>query len=277
MPKMRLDLLLVERGLAESRAKAQAVIMAGQVRVEGQLELKPAAMTDPAARVDLEPGPRYVSRGGEKLAAALEAFALDVRGRTCADVGASTGGFTDCLLQNGAARVYAIDVGKGILHWKLRTDPRVVVLEETNARFLASLPEAVSLVTMDASFISLKALLPTVKHWLVPAGSSLNEASGHGSESAVVTLIKPQFEAGRKQAARGSGVIRDPAIHRQVLADLLKFAQVQGFGVRGLIKSPLLGPKGNVEFLAWLELGRPDADVQAMIESALSAPAQSAE
>ncbi len=251
--------------------------MAGQVRVEGQLELKPAAMTDSAARLDLDHGPRYVSRGGEKLAAALQAFALDVHGRTCADVGASTGGFTDCLLQNGAARVYAIDVGKGIVHWKLRTDPRVVLLEETNARFLASLPEPVSLVTIDASFISLKTLLPTVKHWLVPVGPTLNEAEGRAGESTLLTLIKPQFEAGRKQAARGSGVIRDPAVHRQVLTETLEFARSQGFGLRGLIKSPLLGPKGNVEFLAWLELGRPSADIQALIESALTPPAQPAE
>ncbi len=277
MSKRRLDQLLVERGLAESRAKAQAVVMAGQVRVDGQVELKPAAMTDSAARLDLEHGPPYVSRGGEKLAAALQAFALDVRGRTCADVGASTGGFTDCLLQNGAARVYAIDVGKGILHWKLRTDPRVVLLEETNARFLASLPEPVSLVTIDASFISLKTLLPTVKHWLVPVGPSLNESVGHAGESTLLALIKPQFEAGRQQAARGSGVIRDPAVHRQVLTETLEFARSQGFGLRGLIKSPLLGPKGNVEFLAWLELGRPSADIQALIESVLAPPAQSAE
>ncbi len=274
MSKVRLDLLLVERGLAESRAKAQAVIMAGQVRVEGQQELSPAALTDPAARLDLEHGPRFASRGGHKLAAALEAFALDVRGRTCADVGASTGGFTDCLLQNGAARVYAIDVGKGILHWKLRTDPRVVVLEGTNARFLESLPEPVSLVTIDASFISLKALLPTARQWLVPPGPTLNEGATPGRGAGIVALIKPQFEAGRKQAARGSGVIRDPAVHRQVLTDVLEFAHAQGLGLRGLIKSPLLGPKGNVEFLAWFDLEQADQDARPLIEAALSSPAQ---
>src|SRR5512140_1167152 len=150
MPKMRLDMLLVERGLAESRAKAQALIMAGEVRVDGQVAIKPATSVDSASNVEVEHGPRFVSRGGEKLDAALEAFKLPVSGRVCADVGASTGGFTDCLLQRAAARVYAIDVGKGILHWKLRNDPRVVVMEETNARFVEALPEPVSLVTIDA-------------------------------------------------------------------------------------------------------------------------------
>ncbi len=168
MVRKRLDLLLVERGLAESRAKAQALIMAGEVRVDGEVAFKPAAPVEAGARLDVERGPRFVSRGGEKLEAALEAFALDVRGWVCADVGASTGGFTDCLLQRGAARIYAIDVGKGILHWKLRNDPRVVVMEGTNARHVEALPEPVSLVTVDASFISLKILLPVVKGWFFP-------------------------------------------------------------------------------------------------------------
>ncbi len=165
MAKLRLDLLLVERGLAESRAKAQALIMAGEVRVDGQVMLKPATAIDPASVLEVERGPRFVSRGGEKLDAALEAFGLEPGGRICADVGASTGGFTDCLLQRGAAKVYAVDVGKGILHWKLRNDARVVVMEETNARFVEFLPERVSLITIDASFISLKILLPVVRKW----------------------------------------------------------------------------------------------------------------
>src|SRR5574339_380420 len=165
MPKVRLDVLLVERGLAESRAKAQAMIMAGQVRVAGQTALKPATAISPDSVLTVDSGPRFVSRGGEKLDAALEAFGIDVTGLTCADVGSSTGGFTDCLLQRGAAKVYAIDVGKGILHWKLRNDPRVVVMEETNARYVESLPEPVSLVVVDASFISLKILLPVIKKW----------------------------------------------------------------------------------------------------------------
>ncbi len=163
MPKMRLDILLVERGLAESRAKAQALIMAGQVRVDGQVEIKASTAVISNAGLELEAGPRYVSRGGEKLEAALESFSINVKGLVCADVGSSTGGFTDCLLQHGAAKVYAIDVGKGILHWKLRNDPRLVVMEETNARHVERLAEPVSLVTIDASFISLKILLPVVR------------------------------------------------------------------------------------------------------------------
>jgi 23S rRNA (cytidine1920-2'-O)/16S rRNA (cytidine1409-2'-O)-methyltransferase len=166
MPRTRLDVLLVERGMAESRAKAQALIMAGQVRVDGQTALKAAAAIEPHSMLTIDAGPRFVSRGGEKLDAALDAFKLSVTGLTCADVGASTGGFTDCLLQRGAAKVYALDVGKGILHWKLRNHPRVVVMEATNARFVESLPERISLAVIDASFISLKILLPVVKKWV---------------------------------------------------------------------------------------------------------------
>src|SRR5687767_8676345 len=190
MPKIRLDLLLVERGLAESRSKAQAIIMAGQVRVNGQMVDRVSAGFAPDVQVEVDTGPRFVSRGGEKLAAALEAFFIDPRGLTCADIGASTGGFSDCLLQHAAAKVYAIDVGKGILHWKLRNDPRVVVMEETNARYVESLPESVQRVSCDASFISLKILLPVFQRWLSP-------------DANVLTLIKPQFEAGRKDVARG--------------------------------------------------------------------------
>src|SRR5258706_973218 len=169
MPKVRLDVLLMERGLAESRAKAQALIMAGQVRVNDQVALKPATAIQSDSTLRVDSGPRFISRGGEKLDGALEIFGIDVTGQICADVGASTGGFTDCLLQRGAAKVYAIDVGKGILHWKLRNDPRVVVMEETNARHVESLPEPVQLVTCDASFISLKILLPVIKNWLTPS------------------------------------------------------------------------------------------------------------
>lgn len=281
MPKMRLDLLLVERGLAESRAKAQALIMAGEVRVAGEVALKPATPVDTAAPVEVEQGPRFVSRGGEKLDAALEAFGVDARGRVCADVGASTGGFTDCLLQRGAAKVYALDVGKGILHWKLRNDPRVVVMEQINARYVESLPEPVSLVTVDASFISLKILLPVIRGWLVtsplhsscaslPSASRSPTGRGDGGEGYVVALIKPQFEAGREDVARGDGVIRDPFVHRQVLLSVLTFAQSHGFGIRGLTRSPLLGPKGNTEFLAWLELGGEAGDVQELVEGAMN-------
>ena len=263
MPKIRLDVLLVERGLAESRAKAQALIMAGQVRMADQVMLKPAIPVSTDAVLTVDAGPRFVSRGGEKLEAALEAFEIDATDLICADVGASTGGFTDCLLQRGAAKVYAIDVGKGILHWKLRNDPRVVVMEKTNARHVESLPEPVSLVTMDASFISLKILLPVVKHWLSPRG---REDRGAGE---IIALIKPQFEAGRKDVARGDGVIRDPEIHRQVLFDILSFAQKEGFQIRGLIKSPLLGPKGNTEFLVWLGEEKADVDVNTLVNRVL--------
>jgi 23S rRNA (cytidine1920-2'-O)/16S rRNA (cytidine1409-2'-O)-methyltransferase len=254
MPKVRLDVLLVERGLAESRAKAQAMIMAGQVRVAGQTALKPATAIPAESVLTVDSGPRFVSRGGEKLDAALEAFAIDVTGLTCADVGSSTGGFTDCLLQRGATKVYAIDVGKGILHWKLRNDPRVIVMEETNARFVESLPEQVSVVTVDASFISLKILLPVVKKWIEPnppIPPILQGKRGAGGLG-IIALIKPQFEAGKKDVSRGDGVIRDPEIHRQVLIDVLSYALQQGFAIQGLIKSPLLGPKGNAEFLVWL-------------------------
>ena len=253
--KVRLAVLLVERGLAESRARAQALIMAGQVRVDGQTVYKAAAAFEPEAAVTVEAGRRFVSRGGEKLEAALSVFPIEAAGAVCADVGASTGGFTDCLLQRGAARVYAIDVGNGVLHWKLRNDPRVKLMEGTNARFVESLPEPVALVTVDASFISLKILLPVVKRWLAPAspseGPEQDEASAERAGS-IVALIKPQFEAGRKEASRGDGVIRDAAVHRRVLVDVLGFAESEGMDVRGLIRSPLLGPKGNAEFLAWL-------------------------
>jgi 23S rRNA (cytidine1920-2'-O)/16S rRNA (cytidine1409-2'-O)-methyltransferase len=256
MPKTRLDVLLTERGLAESRTKAQALIMAGQVRVDGQTALKAGASVSAESTLTVDAGPRFVSRGGEKLDAVLETFALDVRGLTCADLGASTGGFTDCLLQRGAAKVYAIDVGKGILHWKMRNDPRVVVMEQTNARFVKSLPESVSLVTIDASFISLKVLLPVVKTWFqpIPPAPPFPIREGGLGGIGVIALIKPQFEAGKKDVSRGDGVIRDPAIHKQVLTDVLTFAQSEGWGVRGLIRSPLVGPKGNVEFLVWLGL-----------------------
>ena len=252
MPKIRLDVLLLERGLAESRSKAHALIMAGQVRVNDQVALKPATAIDPKSTLTVDAGPRYVSRGGEKLEGALTTFGIDVTGLVCADVGSSTGGFTDCLLQHGAAKVYAIDVGKGILHWKLRNYPRVVVMEETNARNVESLPEPVSMVTVDASFISLKILLPVIKRWEMKDGQ-------------IVALIKPQFEAGKKDVSRGDGVIRDPEIHRQVLLDVLSYARNEGFGLRGLVKSSLLGPKGNAEFLLWMDLHPNDVLVEELV------------
>ena len=258
MRKIRLDLLLFERGLAESRAKAQAIIMAGQVRVNGQMVDRVSAGMAPDVEITVDSGPRFVSRGGEKLMGALEIFPIHPNGLTCADVGASTGGFTDCLLQHGAVKVYTIDVGKGILHWKLRNDPRVVVMEETNARHVVSLPEPVQLITCDASFISLKILLPVMKNWIPP------ESGGD-----ILALIKPQFEAGRVDVARGDGVVRDPLIHRRVLVDILAFAESQGCGLRGLVRSPLLGPKGNTEFLVWLVPGGAGKPAETLIEEVM--------
>jgi 23S rRNA (cytidine1920-2'-O)/16S rRNA (cytidine1409-2'-O)-methyltransferase len=283
MQKTRLDLLLVERGLVESRAKAQAVIMAGQVRVNGQVVDKASASFLPDVTVEVDSGPRFVSRGGEKLLGALEAFGIDPSGLVCADVGASTGGFTDCLLQHGASKVYAIDVGKGILHWKLRTDPRVVVMEETNARYVESLPEPIQLVVCDASFISLKVLLPVMKGWFLP--SPVGRGAGGEGETPlrlppfstkkggeIVALIKPQFEAGRKESAKHKGVIRDPEIHGRILLDVLGFAIECGYDLRELAKSPLLGPKGNVEFLAWLGMGENQADLTEMVNNLINIP-----
>ncbi len=270
MPKIRLDVLLVERGLAESRAKAQALIMAGQVRVNDQVALKPATAIEPKSALTVDTGPRFVSRGGEKLDAALEKFGIDVKDFICADVGASTGGFTDCLLQRGATKVYAIDVGKGILHWKLRNYARVVVMEETNARHVESLPEAVSLVTVDASFISLKILLPVIKKWFDFSLRTSHSNEVKSKKGEVLALIKPQFEAGKKDVARGDGVIRDPEIHRQVLLDVLTFAKQEGFSLRGLIKSPLLGPKGNAEFLVWLDFQENGRSVEELVDEAMA-------
>jgi len=242
MQKFRLDVLLTERGLSESRSQAQKLVMAGQVRVNDQVVLKPADRFSDEVIIVVDRGPRFVSRGGEKLEAALTAFGLEaINGRVCVDVGASTGGFTDCLLQHGAGKVYAIDVGYGELHWKLRNDPRVIVMERTNARYVDGFPEAVSLVTIDASFISLRILLPVVRGWF--------QASGE-----VVALIKPQFEAGRHEVSRGDGVIQDPLIHRRVLTEILDFVREQQWAVQGLIRSPLKGPKGNIEFLVHLLL-----------------------
>lgn len=260
MPKIRLDVLLVERDLAESRAQAQRLVMAGKVKVEGQVVFRSATSVSSDAKLDLETGPRYVSRGGEKLEAALQVFGLNVSGLVCADAGASTGGFTDCLLQQGAQRVYAIDVGHGILDWRLRQDPRVVVMEGTNARFVDRLPEQVRLVTADVSFISLRLLFPVFQSWFGERGGE------------VVPLIKPQFEAGRNQVARGKGVVRDPQVHRQVLIDVLDSAMRVGYNVLNLVRSPLLGPKGNVEFLAHLAFpaeGRQDLD--ALVDAVLAA------
>jgi 23S rRNA (cytidine1920-2'-O)/16S rRNA (cytidine1409-2'-O)-methyltransferase len=261
--KIRLDILLFQRGLAETRSQAQKLIMAGELRVDGEVVTDSGRKVGEDAVLDLAKGPKFVSRGGEKLEPALSAFGLThLNGWVCADVGASTGGFTDCLLQHGALKVYAIDVGYGILHWKMRSDPRVVVMERTNARYVERLPEHPALVTVDVSFISLRILLPVIRGWLDPEGGQ------------VVALIKPQFEAGKEAVDRGEGVIHDPQVHRQVLQDILAFAGQQGYGVHGLVKSSLKGPKGNTEFLVHLRMpgGESGADDRHMIERVLTIP-----
>lgn len=233
--------------------------MAGEVRVAGEMVHKASAMVPMDAEIMIQQRPRFVSRGGFKLEAAVQAFHVSIAGKICADVGASTGGFTDLMLQQGAEKVYAIDVGYGVLHYQLRRDPRVVVMERTNARYLEQLPEPVSLVTIDASFISLGLLLPAVRGWFA-------DNSGQ-----TIALIKPQFEAGRKAAAVHAGVIKDEAVHRQVLEDTLADARSIGFFPVGLIVSPITGPKGNVEFLVDLRLSGSDSGSQdeALIDAAL--------
>jgi 23S rRNA (cytidine1920-2'-O)/16S rRNA (cytidine1409-2'-O)-methyltransferase len=237
--KTRLDLLLVARGLAGSREMARRLILAGKVRVEGRPAAKAGQAVAEEARLELAAAPRFASRGGEKLEGAFAAFALDVRGLVCLDIGASAGGFTDCLLQHGAAHVIALDVGRGQLHPRLAADRRVTVVERCNARHLtaADLPCRPQFATVDVSFISLRLILPPLAA-LLPPGAG------------VVTLIKPQFEAGRGQAP--GGVVRDPAVHEAVVAAIRDFGRERA-GLRWIdvIPSPLRGPKGNIEFLAW--------------------------
>ncbi|MEK7777206.1 MAG: TlyA family RNA methyltransferase [Chloroflexota bacterium] len=237
--KARIDLLLVERGLAESQQQAQALLMAGQVTVDGRLVDKAGALVSRGAKVEVEMPPLYVGRGGIKLAHALQTFALKVEGATALDVGSSTGGFTDCLLQHGASRVYALDVGYGQLDLRLRQDLRVVVKERVNARYPFELPEMVDLATVDVSFISLDKVLPSVAEHV--------KSGGH-----MIVLAKPQFEAQRRQVGKG-GVVRDPAIHAEVLARLIVWATHHRFRLRGLAPSPLLGDAGNREFFLLLE------------------------
>lgn len=256
--KERLDKLMVERGLAATRAKAQALVMAGEVLVEGEPAGKPGMSIPTTARVALVAALPYASRGGFKLAAALDAFGLAVSGRVCADVGACTGGFTDVLLQRGAARVYAIDVGYGQLEWRLRQDERVTVLERTNARYLETLAEPVSFVCIDVSFISVKLILPAVKGWLAL------------EQSDIVILVKPQFEAGREKVGKG-GIVKETAVHRQVLEEVLSWAEANDLAPTGLIRSPIEGAEGNIEFLAWLRPGQAAADWRAWLDPLLAA------
>jgi len=262
-PRVRLDQLLVERGLVETRTRAQALLLAGKVRVgkgdSARRDRKPGDLIDPATPVDLvEPDP-YVSRGGHKLAAALDAFEIDPAGRVALDVGASTGGFTDVLLQRGATRVYALDVGRGQLAEPLRQDPRVVSMERTNARGITAttLPEPVSIVTFDVSFISLGLVLG-------PAATTLATRTVD-----MVALIKPQFEAGRDKVVRG--VVRDREVHLHVLRDVAAMARELGIGTRNVIASPILGPEGNREFLAHMGPGPSCAELDEVIARAVDA------
>ncbi len=254
--KTRLDVLLMDRQLASSRNKAAAMIMAGEVKVNDRLVDKPGAMIQSDAAVTLKDKPRYVGRGGLKLEAALKSFAIEPAGKICADVGASTGGFTDCLLQHGARKVYAIDVGSGILDYRLRIDERVILLENTNARYLDTLPESPALAVIDVSFISLRLILPAVKRWIA-------------TDADVIGLVKPQFEAGKADVGKG-GIVRKQSVHRRVLEDIAAFANSRGFAATDVLRSPITGAKGNIEFLLWLQL-RPDLAMSSSIQHRIDA------
>jgi 23S rRNA (cytidine1920-2'-O)/16S rRNA (cytidine1409-2'-O)-methyltransferase len=254
--KVRADELLAQQGLAESRSKARAMILAGDVRVGDRVIDRPAEPLLPETQFTVAQPPPYVSRGGLKLEHALHAFDIDPTGLVAADLGASTGGFTDCLLQHGAVKVYAIDVGYGQLDYRLRQDERVVVMERQNARHLESLPEPVDLVTIDVSFISLAHILGTAARLIKPDGR-------------VVCLIKPQFEAGKDGVDR-KGVVRDDRVRRQVVQNVVGFAREHRLGVLGLERSPLVGPAGNVEFLGAFQAGPDRIDVDARIEELFS-------
>lgn len=249
--KIRIDQLLVQKGLIESRSFAQKLIMSGKVRVDEQVVFKPSQKVLNNSKISIDPGRSFVSRGGEKLSFALDQLDVAVTRRICADVGSSTGGFTDCLLQRGADRVYAIDAGRGQLHWKLRNDPRVVVMERTNARYLESLDDEIDLATIDVSFISLRLILGATVRWL-------------GQGGRIVALIKPQFEAGKGLVGRG-GIVKDAEIHRQVIINVLNAAYELSLYPFGLIRSPLKGPKGNIEFFVGLAQVRKSLDLEAVI------------
>ena len=258
MAKKRLDVLLFERGLAESRQKAQAIIMSGQVYVNGQKCDKAGTPTKEDAPIEVRGGGlKYVSRGGLKLEKAMETWPITLEGAVCADIGASTGGFTDCMLQNGASKVFAVDVGYGQFAWKLRSDPRVVCLERTNARYLTTeqIPDPLDFFSVDVSFISLNLILPPLRP-LMKEGAQ------------AVCLIKPQFEAGREKVGK-KGVVRDHGVHLEVLEHFLEHAANAGFSVKGITYSPVRGPEGNIEYLGWLYAGDGPAyegDLAALVE-----------
>ncbi len=258
MAKVRLDVLLVEKGLFPSREKARTAIMSRRVQIDNVVYDKAGAQVDPAANVVVTGKELpYVSRGGYKLEKALQAFALDMKGCVMADIGASTGGFTDCALQNGAAKVYAVDVGYGQLAWQLRQDERVVVLEKTNARYLTTeqIPEPLDFISIDASFISLTKLLPALLPLLRPEGM-------------LVALIKPQFEAGKEKVGK-KGVVRDSAVHCEVIEKVIACAFALGFTVAGLDYSPIRGPEGNIEYLLLLEKPLPGTEAVCAVDNGL--------
>jgi 23S rRNA (cytidine1920-2'-O)/16S rRNA (cytidine1409-2'-O)-methyltransferase len=257
---MRLDVWLAENGLAESREKAQALVMAGRVRVNGRPASKPGTRVKAGAEVAVDPGPTHVGRGAVKLAKALDALAVDVRDRVAVDVGASTGGFTETLLARGAIQVYAVDVGRGQLHERLRTDPRVVVLDRTNARTLSPqlIAEPCAVASVDVSFISATKILPAL-HSVLAAGAD------------VLVLVKPQFEVGRLQVGRG-GIVTAPSLHRQAMRDVAEEAQQRGYGVRGACASPITGAEGNREFFLHLVSEGPALDregIEALVRKAV--------
>ena len=258
--KTRLDILLVSRQIAPTRSKAAAMIMAGEVIVDAIVVDKPGTFVAAEADITLKDKPRYVSRGGLKLEAALQGFVINPAGKVCVDIGASTGGFSDCLLQHDAAKVYAIDVGKGIMDYRLRGDERVVLMENTNARYLDTLGECVELAVVDVSFISLRLILPAVAR-VVSASAD------------VIALVKPQFEAGRSEVGKG-GIIREFAVHRRVLQKIVCGAQSLGFSALDVMRSPITGAKGNIEYLLWLRRGAALAlarDVESKIDALTSA------
>ena len=257
MKKVRLDQLIFDLGYTESRERAKTTIMSGLVYVNGQKMDKPGTAVDPQAQIEVRGDAiPFVSRGGFKLDKALKVFPVDPHGKTCIDCGASTGGFTDVLLQHGAAKVYSVDVGYGQLAWKLRTDERVVNLERTNLRYISTeqIPEPLDLAVMDVSFISIRLVLPAVEQLLKPGAD-------------YICLIKPQFEAGREEVGK-KGVVRDPAVHERVIRDILDFAPTIGFTVMGLDYSPIKGPEGNIEYICHLKKGSYEAippDVSAVV------------
>jgi 23S rRNA (cytidine1920-2'-O)/16S rRNA (cytidine1409-2'-O)-methyltransferase len=242
MPKAatrsRIDALLVERGLVESRQQARAVLLAGEIRVDGAPVTKPGSLVPTSASIDVLQRPTYVSRGGDKLEHALQTFGFDPAGMTCIDAGASTGGFTDCLLQHGARKVYAVDVGYGVLDYRLRQDERVVVLERTNARDLQPLPEPSDLAVFDLSFIGVEKVIPAVCRSLKPAAD-------------LIVLLKPQFQARREEVGK-KGVVKDPLVHAAVVGRFVAWTVANSLSLLGLTLSPVVGPAGNREFLVWL-------------------------